>query len=1714
MEKAKRKFTSAKGWITQLDKLCASMFSQIETDSNSVTLSEIEHLVKNFEEKLSNFDAREEEYEDLIEKEEELEEQISVASEFRSSKVSNFLKLKEFIREKEVKRAESPNDSKRESHERIEAKLPKLELPKFSGDVTNWQSFYDRFNAIIDKRGDISDINKFTYLLSLLRDEAKASVQGLQLTADNYQTAKEILEKRFGRRETVVFGHIQKLLNMSNSGKQDLWKLYDELTIHVRSLDNLGVSGAQYGVILTPLILHQLPANYRLEWSREAEGKESDLNYLMTFLFDEIRRRERSQTFNDSFKTSNQDKKTRFQPKTASALLNSEHSDTGHKQKGRTCPICSGSHFPDKCPVISTMSHHQRKQKIQELGLCYCCLAKNHRASACLKVCYHCKGKHHAILHRTKHIDDGSQGKAVSSVKEPPQGSIECDENPLGTTDVSVNGYNGIYYSNSKDMHTLMQLVKTRVNDIELTILFDTGSDRSFIKTETAKKLKLSRKGTQTLTLTAFGNVSRNDKIYELYDLPVHDQFCVNVLGIKCIASPIYRAPVPAEILSKIQHIPVNENLAYGSQLNIDVLIGLDNYWNVVEPGVQILGTGLVSQRSKFGSFVSGSYVTKNSSQHNSINKTLFCQSKTPTESTIRRCWELDAIGIVNEPFDDYPSHCFEKFSETVTFGNGRYQVSLPWKSAEHKGRLLDNYSHVEKRFKSLMRKLEANHSLKESYDDYFMELEGKGIIEEVKLEDPEAEVVHYLPHRPVIRNESKTTKVRPVFDASARGVNGVSLNDCMEVGQNLTPDLIQVLLRYRRWKYSLCGDIQRAFLQIELKPSDRDVQRFLWDVNGQVRHMRLNRMAFGNASSPFLLNATIKHHLDKFGKSRTVQELQDNLYVDDWLTGADTEQELTQMMLEAQGIMNKGSFPLAKWITNSSEAKGEIKALSDKPTEGQNSQKVLGVHWNNIDDCFQFSACHEVNGLLFTKRRLLGLVAQQFDPLGLLTPFTITLKTLFQETWRDKHEWDTVLPNEIQMKIENWIQDLKIISTWKVPRRMTDQSWSDLQNIELIAFADASPRAYGCCVYLRTQSRNKTSVNLIMSKAKVAPLKSVTLPRLELLAACLAARLTRYVKGALQLSDNTKHLCYTDSKITKAWIQGDPNRWKQFVRNRVLEIQDLTDKKNWKYCPTNSNPADLLTRGENAHTLIRSKKWLHGPEWLTNGCMEDNGEDNSVELDIVGGVNEEALKEQPVCTLVQGKQPILQYDRFSSLSKLIRVLSLVFKFTRLLKGKLTRTQCLKPENPFEQAKVELLKQLQGEYYESEIRELSSGKVVSKKSPISSLSPFMGTDGLIRVYGRLAQAQGMNYDERHPIILPKCHVTYLLVRSQHEMMKHCGVNTVITALRNKYWIVSVRTLAKRVVKTCVKCQRVDKKPMDQSPAPLPTDRLSQQHAFSTIGIDYTGPLYCSDSGRQKLYILLFTCAITRAIHLELTESLSTPDFVLAFRRFVSRRAMPSIIYSDNAKTFKSASELLKRQFDNCSINWKFSIPLAPWYGGFWERLFRSIKGSLKKTLGNRTVPRRELETVLFEVEACINSRPLTTVANSDSPHILTPSNFLIGRGTPLTTNELASLEKVNSLSETFRRQQDAVKCFWEIWQNEYIRNLPPLTRKNGNCNIAVGSIVLIKQEGKPRIEWPLALILKLIPGRDGLIRAVQLKTETGTFTRAIKKLVHLEMNEM
>ncbi|XP_005097005.1 uncharacterized protein LOC101851945 [Aplysia californica] len=355
--------------------------------------------------------------------------------------------------------------------------------------------------------------------------------------------------------------------------------------------------------------------------------------------------------------------------------------------------------------------------------------------------------------------------------------------------------------------------------------------------------------------------------------------------------------------------------------------------------------------------------------------------------------WDLESVGIVGNENNGMPTPDEEKvlktFNKDILFDGNRYEVRLPWKN---RTLLMTNEEEAYVRLERLTRKLSKNPQLRERYDSVLADLEKDGIIHEISQDELETEqTVFYLPHRPVVREDSITTKVRPVFDASARGKNGISLNDCIETGPNLIPELIQVLLRFRRWKFGLTADIQKAFLQIKLNKEDQNVHRFLWDVNNQIRVMRFDRVIFGNACSPFLLNATLRFHLEKFADSRTVRELRENLYVDDWLTGADTEEELVEMMTKARETLEQGGFPLTKWASNSCRAREATGKTFHVSTEATGA-KVTGISWNTVEDCFNFETLEVSTEMVLTKRKLLSIIARVFDPLGMLTPYTITL--------------------------------------------------------------------------------------------------------------------------------------------------------------------------------------------------------------------------------------------------------------------------------------------------------------------------------------------------------------------------------------------------------------------------------------------------------------------------------------------------------------------------------------------------------------------------------------------------------------------------------------------------------------------------------------------------------------------------------------------------
>ena len=517
----------------------------------------------------------------------------------------------------------------------------------------------------------------------------------------------------------------------------------------------------------------------------------------------------------------------------------------------------------------------------------------------------------------------------------------------------------------------------------------------------------------------------------------------------------------------------------------------------------------------------------------------------------------------------------------------------------------MNNESLALKAVDRLYSRLDKNPELYDSYHSVFEEYKNLGIIEEIPLHDiVNQNPIYYMIHFPVIK-EFSSTKIRPVFNCSASSYNGISLNDCLESGPSLNPDLCEIILRYRRYPIAVSSDITKAFLQISVVEEDRDVHRFLLKNDDDIKHYRFRRVPFGNTSSPFILNATIKHHLENYPSNPVVDELKVDTYVDNFLTGANTVAEALSKYSEAHSIMSKANMDLTKVVSNSQVITDIYGSNTFEFKNGELS--ILGLNWNPVEDVFKFKPIELHSDVNVTKRVVLSVLAKIFDPIGYLSPYVMYGKLLFQDIWKEGLNWDSELPDEFKNRFMNWIESSKHFESFSLPRCYFPQAYWPSENVEIVAFGDASTKGYGSVVYLRRKLENGDyDCQIVMSKSRVAPLKKITLPRLELLASLLCARLVAYVMNALKLSKNTKITCFTDSTITLAWIQSDANCRKLFVANRVLEIQSLTPPSCWRHCSSESNPADLISRGVLADQLVSNSLWLHGPENLSELIEND----------------------------------------------------------------------------------------------------------------------------------------------------------------------------------------------------------------------------------------------------------------------------------------------------------------------------------------------------------------------------------------------------------------------------------------------------------------------------------------------------------------------------
>lgn len=825
----------------------------------------------------------------------------------------------------------------------------------------------------------------------------------------------------------------------------------------------------------------------------------------------------------------------------------------------------------------------------------------------------------------------------------------------------------------------------------------------------------------------------------------------------------------------------------------------------------------------------------------------------------------------------------------------------------------------------------------------------------------------------------------------------------------------------------------------------------------------------------------------------KAVAILENSLYVDDTLFGDDDIDGLQEARNQLIELMKRGGFQLRKWAANSSELLKDIPVsqheLIDHFLTKDDTLKVLGLSWMPKEDSFRFVICSATPPSP-TKRTILLFVAKLYDPLGWAAPIVVTAKLLLQELWLLKGDWDDPVPPDLNQRWVDYYSGLKRLSNVRIPR-LTGRHKENL-GVEVHGFADASNCAYAAVVYLRVlHSLDSFQVSLLAAKTKVAPLKTVSIPRLELNAVVLLCRLLKWTLSSLNLFQVPLY-GWTDSTITLAWLKQHPSKWSTYVANRVSEVQTSLPVIRWNHISSQTNPADCASRGLSATALVDHNLWWSGPPWLQKASVSWPIHDTVPTLDSIQTLQMVGeTRKSTVLHVDCASEWDLPYA-YSSWTKLVRVTAYVRRFAEnLRRKKVSQPPILSFLNVDElrDAATFWFRSIQSAHFSEEWKASQKGSPVSSSSSLRSLNPFCGEDKLLRLGGRLRNA-AIGYSERHPIIIPKHYIAELLVDQAHKATLHGGIQLTLRTLRQRYWILGARSVVKARIRQCVICARHAAVSPTQLMGDLPTPRVTQSPPFSHTDVNYTGPFgITSYIGRgqktTKHYVALFICLSTKAIHLEGVDDYSTAGFLAAFQRFASRRGLPSHMYSDNGTNFHGADRELQESFArlrsdtsvlaqlaNDSVNWHFISAAAPHFGGLWEAGVRSFKHHFRRIVGSRPLSWAEFATLLCKIEACLNSRPITALSDDPSDlSSLTSGHFLIGRPITAVPEESAIDIDPNRLSrwQLVRAMHEQI-C--RSWTKDYLHSLQIRHKwPKPQPPIQVNELILMKNSLLPPFKW-------------------------------------------
>ena len=994
-------------------------------------------------------------------------------------------------------------------------------------------------------------------------------IDGLPFTDEGYTKAKDLLIRRYGNTSEVVGAYVRNILELPTVKERDVKKIhefYETLLFNVESLQTLqSLNKLDAAVRFTfdklEVIKNEL-AMVNENWSEWTFTQ--FLEALEKWTINNPTQGNQTSKSSNNPTQGNQTSKSSNNRGERSRSFFSKREETGN-QPTRGCLYCSsGDHKAINCDKV--VQTEERRKILAEKRLCFNCTGAKHRAVDCKSknTCQICQtGRHHTS------ICDKAQ-----TPREP--------------------GMTANHVGQSTVIHPVV-VVKT--NGYKFRALLDSGASHSYASSTAINLINAKPKSTglrQIAMLT--GVTTRTMQVYEVVLGNVTGDFKLNVNITKIEKRELLSLENPhyERVLEENAHLRGvrMDDDDEKDQLPVHIILGANDFAKIRTAERLRVGRrgDPVAEFTRFG------WAIMSPGADQDISPGYLAVSSTTNYDNL--C-ALDVLGLADTTGDQ--GDVLGEFKEQLTRSEeGWYETALPWKGNHPP--LPSNHDGSVRRLNSLLRKLRRTDMLSE-YDAVIREQLKAGVVE--KAPDEITGKEFYLPHRAVVRENAESTKLRIVYDASARAHdNAPSLNECLYTGPPLQNQLWSVITRNRFHAVAVAGDLQKAFLQVRVCEAERDALRFHWIVDLQsteIETLRFTRVVFGLAPSPFLLNGVIQQHLEslesRFPKS--VMEMRKSLYVDDLISGGSTQGEAMQLKCDAVQVFNEAKFKLHKWHSNVPELEtncdnGEPSYAKQQLGEPSTNEgcKLLGLKWNKVDDTLHVS--FPTQPATLTKRGILASLAKVYDPLGVVSPTMLEGKLIYREVCELKRSWDEPLPEAVANQWSKWERQLP--EAVSILRSLTSHH-EPIQEVQLHAFGDASGRGVCAAVYAVVTQASGVTQGLVTAKSRLAK-KGLTIPRLELVAGHMAVNLAANVRGALQGFTLAKNIqCWLDSTVALHWLNGQ-GEYRQFVANRVNTKIQSHPNTLWRHVPTTVNPTDIGSRGG---SVADATLWWNGPSWLTD---------------------------------------------------------------------------------------------------------------------------------------------------------------------------------------------------------------------------------------------------------------------------------------------------------------------------------------------------------------------------------------------------------------------------------------------------------------------------------------------------------------------------------